>query len=204
MFVRMCELEQKKIIHFRLCATFFFQNNIMSRVYVCVVCMYEWAMWHASNYGMDTLLTSHMAWIRQVTHEWVMPHMNESCHTWMRHIMCVLFYFPLFCMNVNTSLNIYMFNKEKIYQLHTGNTEKTYIIHRGNTANIHKLHTENTGNIHICRTGNTANIYILYTGNTGNIKRKYIVVCQGVPECMNGCVRGSPFICEMDMCKRVP
>ena len=41
MFVRMCGLEQKEIIHFRLCATFFFQNNIISSVYVCVVCMYE-------------------------------------------------------------------------------------------------------------------------------------------------------------------
>jgi len=86
MFVRMCELEQKKIIHFRLCATFFFQNNIMSRVYVCVVCMYEWAMWRASSHGTDTLLTSHMAWMRFATHEWVMPHMNESCHIWMSHV----------------------------------------------------------------------------------------------------------------------
>ena len=87
MFVRMCGLEQKKIIHFRLCATFFFQNNIISSVYGCVVCMYEWAMWHASSHGTDTLLTSHMAWMRFVTHEWIMPHMNESCHIWMNHVL---------------------------------------------------------------------------------------------------------------------
>ena len=102
-FVRMCELEQKKIIHFRLCATICFENKIMSSVYVCVVCMYEWAMWHASNYGTDTLLTSHMAWMRQVTHEWVMPHMNESCVVWISHVAC-----EWFMLHMNESYHMWM------------------------------------------------------------------------------------------------
>ena len=30
--------------------------------------------------------TNSNKWMSHVTHEWVMSHMNESCHTWVKHI----------------------------------------------------------------------------------------------------------------------
>jgi len=43
----------------------------------------EWAMTHVN---MSHMNESCHTWMRHVTHEWVMSHMNEACHTWMSHV----------------------------------------------------------------------------------------------------------------------
>ena len=45
---------------------------------------HEWVISHMNE-------TCH-TWMSHVTHEWFMSHMNESCHTWMSHVTheCVM------------------------------------------------------------------------------------------------------------------
>jgi len=51
---------------------------------------YEWVMAHLND---SCHLWKHMneschIWIRHITYEWVMSHVNESYHIWMSHVTC--------------------------------------------------------------------------------------------------------------------
>ena len=56
---------------------------------------YEWVMSHMNE-------SCHI-WMSHVTYEWVMSHMNASCHIWMRHIM-----YEWVMSRINESCHIWM------------------------------------------------------------------------------------------------